>query len=255
MRGLRGKRILVAGSATGIGQATARRLGEEGAHLVLADINITGARSVAKDITDAGGKAGAIHFDLGDRESIKSMVAQAAGDLGGLDGVANVAADLSPANLDHDKPVLEMDPDVWEHTLRVNLIGVALITKHILPHLFDAGGGSIVNVSSESTRAPVRPAYGASKAGIEALTRHTARNYADKNVRANVASPGFVPPPGDTGARVSPAERERHAGGVYLPRVGKPTDLGQTISFLLSDDAEWVTGQVWSVNGGGGFRG
>jgi NAD(P)-dependent dehydrogenase (short-subunit alcohol dehydrogenase family) len=236
MRGLEGKRFIVAGSATGIGAATARRLGAEGARVFLGDINIDGA-------------------DLADAASIQSLVSNAVDFLGGLDGVANVAADLSPAQMDADGPLLEMQVPIWEQALRANLIGFALINKEVIPHLIESGGGSIVNTASNATFVgeAVRPAYAASKAGINTLSRHIASAYGDRFIRANSVSPGAVL--SETAiATLGEDFQAMVLAALALKRLGKPDDLASTIAFLLSDDASWVSGQVWSVNGGGGFR-
>ncbi|WP_229068984.1 SDR family NAD(P)-dependent oxidoreductase [Actinoplanes sp. DH11] len=255
MRGLDGKRILVAGAATGIGAATALRLGREGARLHLGDLNESGVQEIAAEVNAAGGSATAGRFDLADAASVAGLVESAVKQLGGLDGVANVAADLSPATLGNDVAVTEMDPSVWEQTLRANLIGYALISKHAVPHLIAAGGGAIVNTTSgaswvgESTR----PAYAASKAGINALTRHIASAYGKDGIRANAVSPGAVL--SETAlAMMSEEFKAQMRAGVTVPRLGVPDDLASTIAYLLSDDTSWVSGQVWSVNGGGGFR-
>jgi NAD(P)-dependent dehydrogenase (short-subunit alcohol dehydrogenase family) len=255
MRGLKDKRVLVAGGATGIGAATALRLGEEGARLYLGDINEDGARRVAEEIVAAGGSAASAHFDLADTASVEALVHRAVEHLGGLDGVANVAADLSPATLGNDVEVLDMDVSVWEQTLRANLIGYALIAKYAMPHLIGGGGGAIVNTSSGATSSgePVRPAYAASKAGVNTLTRHLASAYGDRGVRVNAVSPGAVM---SESALINMSEemQSRMLSLVTVGRLGRPADLAQTIAFLLSDDADWVSGQVWSVNGGAKFR-
>ncbi|GIE95662.1 SDR family NAD(P)-dependent oxidoreductase [Paractinoplanes rishiriensis] len=250
MRGLRGKRILVAGAATGIGAATAARLAEEGVRLFLGDINEEGVRGTAER-TDAG----VARFDLADADSVAALVAAAVEHLGGLDGVANVAADLSPGTLGNDTALVDLDVAVWEQTLRANLLGFALVGKHAIPHLIAAGGGAVVNTSSAASWAgePVRPAYAASKAGINALTRHIASAYGKDGVRANSVSPGAVL--SETALATMSAEfQARMLAAVTVPRLGQPDDLAATICYLLSDDASWVSGQVWTVNGGGGFR-
>ncbi len=255
MRGLSGKRILVAGGATGIGAATARRLGEEGARLVVGDLNESGAQAVAEEIRAAGGQATARRFDLADADSVAALVDFTVTELGGLDGVANVAADLSPGTLGNDVALLDMDVAIWEQTLRANLIGYALTNKHAIPHLIAAGGGAIVNTTSGAywVGEDTRPAYAASKAGINTLTRHIAKAYGKDGIRANSVSPGAVL---SETALVNMTEDFKAAmlAGVTVPRLGVPADLAQTICFLLSDDTSWVSGQVWSVNGGGGFR-
>jgi NAD(P)-dependent dehydrogenase (short-subunit alcohol dehydrogenase family) len=252
---MRGKRILVAGSATGIGAATAIRLGEKGANLILGDLNEEGANTVAERITTAGGSARALRFDLADAESIDSLVAAAVAHLGGLDGVANVAADTSPETIGGDKAVLDMDVALWEHVLRTNLIGFAVIAKHAIPHLVGAGGGAIVNVSSGAAWAgeDVRPAYAASKAGVNTLTRHLAKAYGKQGVRANSVAPGAVFTESFR-TNMGEAAKEWMLRLSATNRIGYPEDLANTIVFLLSDDAEWVSGQVWSVNGGAFLR-
>lgn len=245
MRGLAGKRIIVAGSATGIGAATARRLAAEGARLVLGDANTEGVEKIATEI-GAPWRA----FDLADADSIATLVSGACAELGGLDGVANVAADTSQATVLRDVDLMDMDLGLWQHTLQTNLIGTAWIIKQCLPHLIEAGGGAIVNVSSEATVMgyPVPAAYAASKAGVNTLARHVATRWGKQNIRCNSVSPGAVL-----------SEKMYAMGEEYIQsmrdgtphaRLGEPEDLAASIAFLLSDDGEWVTGQVWSVNGG-----
>lgn len=255
MRGLRDKRVLVAGSATGIGAATAARLGAEGAKVVLGDINDDGARAVAERITADGGSALAVRFDLADPNSVEALVSAAVAHLGGLDGVACVAADTSPATIGGDVAVVDMDVKLWEHVLRTNLVGYALVAKHAVPHLIAAGGGAIVNVSSGAAWAAddVRPAYSASKAGVNTLSRHLAKAYGKQGVRANSVAPGAVFTESFRTNMGDEAEEWVLAMST-ANRVGYPEDLASTIVYLLSDDAEWVTGQVWSVNGGSFFR-
>jgi len=255
MRGLNGKRILVAGSGSGIGAATAIRLSEEGVRLVLGDIDLAGAEAVARQVNDTGGDATAVSFDLADADSVAALVERAVEILGGLDGVANVAADLSAATVGNDLALLDMDVAIWEQTLRANLIGYALISKHAIPQLIDSGGGPIVNTSSGAAWVgeAVRPAYAASKAGINALTRHIASAYGKDGIRANSVSPGAVL--SETAIRNTSEEfKAQMLAAVTVGRLGEPKDLAQTICFLLSDEADWVSGQVWSVNGGAGFR-
>jgi NAD(P)-dependent dehydrogenase (short-subunit alcohol dehydrogenase family) len=259
MRGLQGKRILVGGSASGIGAATARRLAEEGAHVFLGDVKADGAAAVAKEITASGGQAASGYYNLYDEESIKALLADVVDTFGGLDGVANVAAEMSAGVQHRDVELLQMDTDVWERMLRANVIGTGLVIRYALPHLFEAGGGSIVNVTSGASHAgeSIRVAYGASKAAINSLTRHVARTYGDRNVRANAVSPGAIM--SETAlATFSDEFKAAILKSLVLRRpgepLGQPDDVAQTIAFLLSDDANWISGQVWSINAGGAMR-
>ncbi|MBP2327975.1 NAD(P)-dependent dehydrogenase (short-subunit alcohol dehydrogenase family) [Kibdelosporangium banguiense] len=255
MRGLTGKRIVVCGGASGIGAATAARLAEEGARVLIGDIDIEGATATGKRITAAGGVAVAMEFDLADEESIQALFDRAVSEFGGLDGVFNVGADLSEATIGRDGDLLSLDPEVWRRTFEVNLLGYARTCRAAIPLLLTNGGGAIVNTSSNASFVgeTVRPAYAASKAGINALTRHIAARWGKKGLRCNAISPGLVL---SEKALQTMNEQFRAAGlaATRSTRLGKPDDLAGTVAFLMSDDAEWINGQVWSVNGGVALR-
>ncbi|AQW47625.1 MULTISPECIES: SDR family NAD(P)-dependent oxidoreductase [Streptomyces] len=255
MRGLQGKRIVVAGGATGIGAATAERLAEEGASVVVGDINLVGAKATSQRIAEAGGTAVAVEFDLADEESIGALVDRAAAEFGGVDGLYNVGADLSDDHLGRDTDLLEMDPALWRRTHEVNLLGYALTCRAVIPRLLAQGGGVIVNTSSGAAWGgePRRPAYAASKAGINALTRHIASRWGKEGIRCNAVAPGLVM--GDTQKQRDDQRLQAMALKIARsPRLGEPADVAGTVAFLLSDDAEWVNGQVWSVCGGMSLR-
>lgn len=251
MSGVAGKRVLVAGAATGIGAATARHLGENGARLHLGDINTEGVAATAKAVVDAGGEATSTWFDLHDRDSIQGLVAGAVEALGGLDAIVNVAADFAPTTVLADVALDRMDPAVWDRTFAANLTGYALLIKHALEPLTAAGGGAIVNTSSgiATVGEPDRPAYAASKAGINALTRHVAVTYGARGIRANAVAPGLVLSE-SVEANLTDEFKQLALMGVPLGRHGQPADLAHVIGFLVSDESSWVTGQVLNVNGG-----
>ncbi|MGX9885507.1 SDR family NAD(P)-dependent oxidoreductase [Streptomyces sp. NPDC002276] len=256
MRGIRGKRIVIAGGATGIGAATAERLAEEGASVVVGDIDLTAAEATTKGITEAGGTAIAIEFDLGDETSIQALAYRAAVEFGGIDGLLNVGADLSAETMDRDTDLLDMDPAVWRRTHEVNLLGSALTCRAVLPHLLGQGGGVIVNTSSGAAWVgePTRPAYAASKAGINALTRHIASRWGKDGIRCNVLAPGMVL--SEQFLRALDQEQLDHALEIgRSPRLGEPADLAGAAAFLFSDDAAWINGQSWSIDGGASLRG
>ena len=257
MKGLIDKRFVIAGSASGIGAAVAKRLASEGAKVIVGDINKEGAEAVANDITTSGGIAHAIHFDLADESSTNALIQAAVDHFGGIDGLANVGADLSPALMDTDLDILEMKQSTWERTLRVNLMGHAFTCREAVRNFVQQGsGGAIVNVSSEAASCgeDTRPAYAASKAGVNALTRQIALRWGKEGVRCNAVAPGITM--SDTAEEMMPEDfKQSWLDLTTMKRFGRPEDLAATIVFLLSDDTSWVSGQVWHVNGGTHFHG
>ncbi|HSA50360.1 MAG TPA: SDR family NAD(P)-dependent oxidoreductase [Yinghuangia sp.] len=257
MRGLAGKTFIVAGGATGVGAGAAHRLGEEGANVVVGDINLPGAEATAEKITKNGGTALALHFDLADEATVDRLVATTVETFGAVHGLFNVGADLSPDNLGRDKSVLENDLDVWHRTLDVNVVGYVRTSRAVLPHLLaNEGGGSIVNCSSGAAVSGgdrLRPAYAASKSAVNALTRHIAGNWGPKGVRCNTVMPGLVM--GELQEKQKDFElQKRFMDQVPTTRLGRPSDLGAVVAFLLSDDAEWINGQAWAIDGGANMR-
>jgi NAD(P)-dependent dehydrogenase (short-subunit alcohol dehydrogenase family) len=258
VHGLTDRVMLVAGGATGMGAATARRLAAEGAKVVVGDINISGAEKTAHGIETAGGAAIALEYDQSEDRSIEQLVTAAVAHFGALHGVHANAADLRPETLGRDADLLDMDLDVWQRTLRVNLIGYALVIRAALPHLLSAGGGGIVCTTSDATRVgePTRPAYAAAKGGVNALIRHVASRWGKERIRCNAVSPGTVM--SETGhewvERLGGQFLESITSRIRSDRVGQPDDIAGAVAFLLSADGAWVNGQVWSVNGGSVFR-
>jgi len=247
---LQGKVAVVTGSASGIGRACAIALGLEGASVVVSDLDADGAKQVADDIIEHGGQAHGVRVDLGDPGSVESLVQQAVDRFGRLDILHNNAAATHLAAT-RDLNVADMDPEVWESTMRINLTGTMLATKFALPHLIAAGGGSIVNTSSGASLGGDfgHTAYGVSKAAINALTRYTAAQYGKAGVRCNAIAPGLI---------VTPASADNYAGPngemmlrhLLTPRLGLPADIASMLVFLCSSDADFVTGQIISVDGG-----
>jgi NAD(P)-dependent dehydrogenase (short-subunit alcohol dehydrogenase family) len=255
MHGLKGKTIIVAGGATGIGAGTAKRLAEEGAAVAVGDINIAGAKATVDQITAEGGSAIAVEFDLADEQSIAQLVDNTIAEFGGVHGLHNVGADLSAENLGRDTHLLDTDLDVWNRTLDVNLLGYVRTIRAVLPHLLEQGGGSIVNTSSGGSLGsdPMHVAYNASKAAVNQLTRHVANNWGGNGIRCNGLMPGLVI--GETQER----QGLQNLRGVFIQmarttRLGRPSDMAGITAFLLSDEAEWINGQVWYIGGASHMR-
>jgi NAD(P)-dependent dehydrogenase (short-subunit alcohol dehydrogenase family) len=254
MRGLADKVVIVAGGGSGIGAATARRLGEEGAAVVVGDLNGANADAVAAEVRNTGGRALAVTFDIADDASVKALVEAAIAEHGRLDAMHANAADLSPETIGRDSNALEVPLEVFDHTLDVNLRGHLLCTRHALPHLLERGGALVYTSSAAGhIGEPERPSYAASKAGINSLVRHVASHWGRQGIRANSIAPGLVVTPAmDTGL---PSEFRDYALRVgRSPRLGRPDDIAGMVAFLVSDDGEWVNGQVISVDGGASMR-
>jgi NAD(P)-dependent dehydrogenase (short-subunit alcohol dehydrogenase family) len=254
MRGIKGKRFIIGGGATGMGAALAGRLVAEGASVVVGDINQPALNTMVKKLVEGGGRALAVTFDLSDEASVGSLVQRCVDEFGGVDGLAITGADLSAATLGNDFDILRTDPKIWQRTFTVNLLGHVLLMRAAIPHMV-ATGGSIVTVSSMAAHFGYadNPAYACTKAGLHALARHVARLCGKDKIRCNVVAPGLVL---TEGAQVNLKQETKDLiiKGSPLPRLGEPDDIASSLLFLLSDEAAWITGQVISVNGGMSFR-
>ncbi len=250
MKGLEGKVAVVAGGGQGMGAATARRLASEGSKVVVGDLRLERAKATVEQIEEAGGTAAAVQFDLADEASVKSLIDFAVETYGGVDLLSNVGAAVGPGSaMDRDTDVVDEPLDVWEQILQVNLTGYFYTCRHAIPEMLKRGGGAIVCVSSAaSVIGGPWVAYGVSKAGVEALVRHIANRWSGDGIRANSVAPGLImTPTGDAWIKQLNIEEEVCSP---LKRGGHPDEIGALISFLLSDECAFITGQVVPVNGG-----
>jgi NAD(P)-dependent dehydrogenase (short-subunit alcohol dehydrogenase family) len=227
MRGLSEKVAVVVGGATGIGAATAARLGEEGCMVA----------------THVG-------FDLAEPDSVAGLIRSAATSYGGIDLMFNVGADMSTLRADTD--VVDIAFDVWDRVMAVNLRGYVAAMKYAIPEMLNRGGGAIVNMSSAAAfqGEPARPAYATAKAGIGALTRHVASRWGKQGIRCNAVAPGFT---ATDAARRAPHWPELQASALERirgTRVGEPGDVAALVAFLLSEEGSWINGQVVNIDGG-----
>jgi NAD(P)-dependent dehydrogenase (short-subunit alcohol dehydrogenase family) len=245
------KVIVVAAGSRGIGAATATRLASEGARVVIGDIDVEAATATAARLREEGYEVEPRHFDATDDASTARLIQDTVDRFGRLDGLHYNAADLSDENFGRDSDAVDVPQDVWDHTLDVILTGCLRAFRHAVPHLLATGGGALVATSSvNSINGDVQKvSYSVAKAGINALVRHVARRWGKDNVRANAVAPAL------TLTEVVLAEeregwKEHVLSGMALPRLGEPRDIAGLVAFLLSDDAAWVTGQTYHINGG-----
>jgi len=254
MRGLKDKVVVVAGGATGIGAATALRIAEEGASVVIGDINLPVAQALADKIVAEGGKALAVAFDIGDDASVKRLVGAAVDTYGGIDGFHANAAHMGLLARDGD--AVDIALDVWDQTMATNLRGHLLCTRHAVPHLLKRGGGAMIYTSSGAAYVgePERVAYAVSKSGINALMRHVASKWGKEGIRSNAIAPGLIMT--DNALANMPKEAQDHILSIgRSARLGRPADIASTVAMLMSDDGDWINGQVISVDGGITMRG
>ena len=252
MRGLKGKTAIIAGATPGnIGGATAIRLAQEGAKVIAADLNQATAQVVVDEIKSARGYAVAKGFDITDEASYQELIRFAVQEFGGLDGLFNVAADLSARAIGRDSDVMSVPLEVWQHTLDVTLTGYMYGIRHSLPLMIKRGGGAIVHTSSSSVwiGESDHVAYQTAKSALVGLTRHTATLGGKHGVRCNLLVPGVTLTKAAL-ANTSEEFREDALATVRSPRLGTPEDIAAMVAFLFSDDSAFVNGQTILVDGG-----
>jgi NAD(P)-dependent dehydrogenase (short-subunit alcohol dehydrogenase family) len=252
MRGLKNKIAVVAGGGGGIGAATAIRLAEEGVSVVVGDLDGEAASTIAERITGNGGRAIGVYFDMSDDASVATLVKAAVDTYGGLDVMHANAADFS--RIFQDTDVLTVPLEVFDRTLAVNLRGYVLCTRHALPELLKRRGVLVYTTSAAAyIGEPERVSYGVSKSGINALMRHVASRWGKEGIRANAVAPGLVLT--EKTRDTMPEEFKAYAlSSTRSTRLGEPGDIAAMVTFLCSDDAAWINGQVISVDGGATLR-
>ncbi|WP_236706021.1 SDR family NAD(P)-dependent oxidoreductase [Frankia sp. ACN1ag] len=251
---LAGEVALVTGAGSGIGAASARRLAAEGAAVAVTDLAEASAARVRDEIVAAGGRAVALALDVADEAAVRDCVERVVAELGPIGVLHNNAAATALSGGGGDAEVLTMTAELWDATMAVNVRGPMLLARAVLPAMIAAGRGSIVNTSSGAAAAAehLRPAYGASKAALESLTRSIATRYGPVGVRCNAIAPGLVL----TDTVRGPGRGLRRMRAVFAAHtpspLGTPDEVARVVAFLASDAARYVNGVVLRVDGGMG---
>jgi NAD(P)-dependent dehydrogenase (short-subunit alcohol dehydrogenase family) len=245
---LKNKVAIITGASSGIGRAIAELFALEGAMIVVADLDETGGSETADIIREKGGYALYVKTDVSRAREVANMVDQVMEKHGRIDILVNNAGIEGKSALTADYP-----EDDWDRVLTINLKSVYLCSKYVIPEMFKNGQGVIVNLSSIAGLVAFAksPAYAASKAGVIALTRAMAIEYAPNNIRANCICPGMIRTPMLERSTKGSLDAERKLiREEPLGRIGKPEEVAKAALYLASDDSSYVTGSALVVDGG-----
>lgn len=243
---------LVTGSGQGIGRAIALSFAREGAKVVVADFNEEMGQQTVDLITNAGGSASFIYGDMSKEDSVKTTVDFVISTYGRLDIACNSAAVSRGSG-----PIHKYEHSIFDQTLEMCLTNTWLCMKHEISAMLENGGGAIVNISSNASLRgqAFNTAYAAAKGGVNILTKSAAAEYGAKGIRINAVSPGVVLTPGlEKYFEEQPDKAEGLKKKSVMNRLGAPEEIAEAVSFLSSERASFITGQILSVDGGGSVR-
>ncbi|MBC7778923.1 MAG: SDR family oxidoreductase [Proteobacteria bacterium] len=255
---MNGKVAFLTGGGAGIARATARAFAREGAKVALFEIDVDAGRAAEQQIRADGGDALFIETDVTQDASVRDAVEKTVDAYGRLDVIMNCAG----GSLQEDRPVHEMDLDIWHRTIALNLLHPFLCCRHAIPHLIAANGGSIINFSSHlGLKGSEKPAYAAAKGGIVSFTQTLAAQYAGYGIRANAIAPAIVRTERSIkrwentewllAEHPKPAARARLTmQSLYPFSVGEPEHIAALAVFLGSDESRMVTGTTIAADGG-----
>lgn len=241
---------IVTGAASGIGRAVALTLGREGASVVIGDLDIAGAGKVALEVSELGARSVAVKMDVSRPAEVNSMVENAIAEFGKIDILVNNAAYLG-FSLEH-KLFTDTDEAEWDRHINVTLKGTLHCCKAVIPHMVDQNWGRIINITSDAAKAMAprgEALYSGCKSAVAAFSKSLAGELARHNILVNCVAPGLTMTP--TVAKTRPQEwQDKILRSIPLRRAGEAEDIANMVLFLASDEAKYITGQHFSVNGG-----
>ncbi len=244
---LKGQVAIVTGAAQGIGQAIALTLAKEGAAVIVNDVNLESANKVADDIKTQGGKGHPIKADVTKADEVKKLVSET------LDSFKKIDILVNNAGWSNIIPAIELTESQWDTIVDINLKSQFLCSQAVARHMIKQKRGKIVNIAALSGRVamPGLVAYGASKAGILQLTRVLAIEWAEYNINVNAVSPGLTMTPlAESVMKQKPDIYKSYLERIPLKRTAKPEDIANAVLFLASSDADDITGQEITIDGG-----
>ena len=246
---LKGKVVFLTGGGGVLGRASALLFAQEGARLAVVDLVKDRADETAQLIHDSGGEAISLHVDITDETAVQEAIETIVKQWGHLDTLFNNAG-IMPHQ---DVSVIELDAALWSQIYATNVLGTALCSKYAIPHIIQAGGGSVVNMSSFLAFmgcSNPQEAYGASKGAIVALTHSLAVQFGKYGIRVNALCPGPIETEHVRQFFADEAARKLRIDRIPLGRFGRPEDVAETALFLASDASSWLTGQTIILDGG-----
>ena len=247
---LEGKVALVTGGSSGIGRASALAFVREGAKVVVADVDIAGGEETLRRIKEMGGEAILVRADVSSATDVEAMVKHPVETFGRVDCAFNNAGISVPVR----GPMHEFPEEMWDRVVSINMKGVWLCMKYEMPHMLLAGGGTIVNTASIMglVGSPTgNMAYNASKHAVVGMTKTAAIEYAQSGIRVNAVCPGYILTPlVEQGILSDPGQEEQVTKRHPMGRLGKPEEIAESVVWLCSDAASFVTGHTMTIDGG-----